>query len=89
MTNVKKRLVLMGILLVLFLAIYFTFYTVDRNTILKEAQSYEWTDIKVGIIYILSNSGRVHFVTYKDRDGKIHKDRRCSIEIGKVIWEEE
>ena len=89
MANVKKRLMLMGILLILFLAIYFTFYTVDRNTILKESQSYEWTDIKVGILYILSNSGRMHFVTYKDRDGKIHKDRRCSLYLGKVTWQEE
>ena len=89
MHNIKARLIFMAILLILFLAIYFTFYTVDRNVILKEAQSFEWTETKVGILYILSNSGRMHFVTYKDKDGKIHKNRRCSIHVGKVIWEEE
>ena len=88
MHNIKARLIIMAILLVLFLPIYFTFYTVDRNVILKEARSFEWTESKVGVLYILSDSGRMHCVTYEDRDGKIHKDRRCSIEIGKVIWKE-
>lgn len=79
----------MGVLLALFLSIYTTFYIVDRNAIVREAQSNGWSDVHVGYLYIFSSSGRMHFVTYTDKNGTIHKDQRCSMEFGKIRWKEE
>ena len=89
MHNIKARLILMAILLILFLSIYFTFYTVDRNVILKEAQSYEWTETKVGILFIFSGLERLYFVSYRDKEGEVHQKRRCTVYLSKVTWREE
>lgn len=89
MENIKRRLIFMAVLLILFLAIYFTFYSIDRTTILKETQSYEWTETKVGMLYLFSGLERLYFVSYKDKAGQIHRSRRCSVYLSKVIWREE
>jgi hypothetical protein len=88
MSRTKRALAFMAVLLCILLAINILFYVSDKKKIVKEAQTNEWSDVKITWLFSPSPSLRHYRVTYTDAKGAI-QTKHVIIELTNITWRDD
>ena len=88
MSRTQRSLTYFAVLLCIVVAINYLFYVHDKKTILKEAQTKEWVDVKITWLFSPSPSLRHYRVFYTDGLG-IKQNKHVLVELTKITWRDD